>query len=267
MYPELFGILDSYVVMLLIGVVGALLTLFFYLRKRKAGRDEIIDLLWIGIVAIIAGIVFACLFENLYEFIESPSTYRWTWGMTFIGGAIGGAGVFLLLYFLYYKKHHKPILKDILIVAPGCISLAHAVGRIGCFLDGCCYGKDTDAWYGIYFPALNKTVIPTQLFEAAFLALLTIVLLILAFKKNWGYTFPVYLIAYSVWRFLIEFIRGDERGAFLGPFSPSQIWCMVLCVGGIALIFIYRRFVFLPVAEEIQDQGVADDHRPDEHID
>ena len=264
MYPKLFGLIDSYTVMILLGVIGALVTFFFYLRRQKMGRNEIIDLLWIGIVSVIAGIIFACLFENLYELIENPAAYHWTWGMTFIGGAIGGAGMFLLLYFLYYKKHHKPILREILVVAPGCITLAHAVGRIGCFLDGCCYGKETTAWYGIYFPTLGKTVIPTQLFEAAFLFVLSAVLIVLAFKLDWKYTFPVYLISYAVFRFLIEFIRGDERGAFLGPFSPSQIWCFVLCAGGIALIFILRRF--MPKAHEEQQEAVADDNEADQPV-
>ena len=244
MYPTIFGFIDSYVLMIIIGVILALVVFFFYLRKVKATRNEILDLLFVGIVAVFFGVIFACLFQNLYEFIEDPKHYKFTFGLTFIGGVVGGAGTFILMYFLYYLKRHQPIMKHILVAAPASITLAHAIGRIGCFLDGCCYGKETDSWIGVKFPHLPNPVIPTQLIESGFLFFLFAILFFLAFKFSFKYTMPIYIISYSIFRFIIEFYRGDERGAFIGIFSPSQVWCMVLFVFGIGLIFIYKYFIF-----------------------
>lgn len=242
MHPKLFGFLESYTTMILIGLVAAFLLLFFYFKKRL-DKNAMIDLLLNGIVAVIGGIVFAILFENLYEWIKYGSEYKFKLAMTFYGGLIGGAGCFLLFYFLYFKKHHNGIVKDLLICVPFCITAAHALGRIGCFLEGCCYGIASDAWFAIDFPNIGK-VIPTNLFEAVFLFILTGVLLLLVYKFNFKYTFPVYMLSYGVFRFLIEFIRGDERGAFVGPFSPSQIICMIMIVGAIALIIIEKKLIF-----------------------
>lgn len=245
MYPKLFGFLDSYVLMIILGVAAAFFVVIFYLIKKcKAQRNEIIDILLCAIVAVLAGVIFACLFENLYEFIQDPKTYKWTWGLTFYGGLFGGVAAFLLMYFFFYKRHHDGIIKKILICAPAAITVAHAIGRIGCFLDGCCYGKPTDSWIGVKFPHLAEKVIPTQLIEAIFLFLLFAILMVLIFVLNFRYTFPVYMISYAIFRFIIEFYRGDERGAFIGIFSPSQIWCMILFAGGIALIFIYKYVIF-----------------------
>lgn len=244
MCPYIFNVIDSYVVMLLLGVIAALLILLFFLKKNKASKVEIIDLSIIAIGAIIVGIIFACLFENLYEYIESPSTYKWTWGMTFYGGLFGGVITFFPLYFFWYKKHHSPILNKVLIIAPASITAAHFLGRIGCFLAGCCYGKETNAWYGIKFVTTTTKVIPTQLIEALGLLLLTIILVLLAFKKSFKYNFVIYMSCYGVMRFLIEFLRGDDRGAFLGVFSPSQIWCFALLIASVVYYFLAKKVIY-----------------------
>ena len=126
-------------------------------------------------------------------------------------------------------------INDILIIAPACITLAHGLGRIGCFFAGCCYGVETDSIFGVKFPHLDHNVYPTQLYEAMFLIILTAILSLLAFKYKNKYTMPIYLASYGVFRFLIEFLRGDDRGAFLfGIISPSQVFsiiCLVISVG------------------------------------
>ena len=75
MYPLIFGILDSYSVMLVVGFVLALTVLFIYLRKQKLSRNEIIDILICGIVAIAFGIIFAILFQNAYDLIYYGDNY------------------------------------------------------------------------------------------------------------------------------------------------------------------------------------------------
>ena len=245
MYPYIFGVIDSYVLFLFIGVIFAFLLLSLYFKfVHKKDKYFILDLLFSGIISVLFGVVFACLFENLYEFALDPTNYKWTFGMTFLGGLFGGVGGFLIMYFFYFKKRNGSAIKELLIISPSCITLAHAFGRIGCFLAGCCYGVETTSIIGVKFPFLDHKVIPTQLIECIFLFLLTLLMLLLAFKFKFKYSFVIYLLSYGIFRFVIEFFRGDERGAFLGIFSPSQVWCIVMILGAIPLYFLLKKLIF-----------------------
>lgn len=244
MCPKLFGIIDSYALMLIIGVIFALFLAFTYFKYKKVSNNFILDLLFTSVISIFMGVIFACLFENLYEFFENPDKYKFTFGMTFYGGLFGGSVTFILMYLFFIKKRNGRMMDKILIVAPSSITLAHSLGRIGCFLAGCCYGKETNMWYGIYFPTLEKIVIPTQLFESIFLLILSIVFTIIIFKTNFKYNIIIYLISYSIWRFLIEFLRDDPRGGFILGMSPSQFWCIALLIFSIPLFFFLKNVVF-----------------------
>jgi phosphatidylglycerol:prolipoprotein diacylglycerol transferase len=232
MLPKL-GFIDMYSLMILIGIVMCFVYLEIYYRKKKVSRLLISYFELDAVVAIILGFVFANLFQNLYNFIENPSSFSWSWAMTFYGGLIGGVSFFLLGYFLFIKKKYGPQMHDFLIIAPACITVAHGFGRIGCFCAGCCYGIETDSWLGVTFPGMTHKVFPTNLFEAIFLLVLSLVLLFLALKKNCIYNMPIYMMSYGAWRFGIEFIRGDHRGSFVGSLSPSQFWSILLFVAGV----------------------------------
>jgi phosphatidylglycerol:prolipoprotein diacylglycerol transferase len=116
------------------------------------------------------------------------------------------------------------------------IPLGHAFGRLGCFFYGCCYGKPTDSFIGVLFPPdsaagyLGVKVIPTQLISSFFLFVLFFILLFLRKKKRFdGQIALSYIILYSIFRFLIEFFRGDPRGTFL-HLSTSQFISLILVV-------------------------------------
>ena len=142
-------------------------------------------------------------------------------------------------------------MKEILIVAPICITCAHAFGRIGCFLAGCCYGQVTDSCIGVDFPNIGKRI-PTQLFESVFLFFLTIVLYFLIFVVKFKYTMHTYLAAYSIFRFVIEFFRGDDaRGATVLGLYPSQLVCIFIWIIFVpTLILIKKRFFNEPVTND-----------------
>jgi phosphatidylglycerol:prolipoprotein diacylglycerol transferase len=241
MYPDLFGVDNlSYTLCMVLGILLAFTIACLYLWKKGFKKNGIIDLLICACSAIVFGLVFAILFENLYEFIEYGTKHQWTWGMTFLGGLCGGVIGFLVPYFIM-RKNVKFDIKPILIIAPLCIAAAHCIGRVGCFLAGCCYGKPTDSWIGVDFPndGLGK-VIPTQLIEAIFLLLLSIALAVIILVKEFKYTFLIYLGTYSIFRFIIEFYRGDERGvAFI--LSPSQVWCIIIFLGLFPLYLLLRK--------------------------
>lgn len=242
MYPYLFNFIPSYGFFIALGLIAAFVLFTLYFKKNKTSKEEILDLLFVAIIAIIIGICFAVLFDNIYKTIKYGPTYHWGFSMTFMGGLFGGVIGFVGTYFLYYKRHHKPIFDKILIIAPACITLAHGFGRIGCFMAGCCYGLPTDSWIGITFPEVGK-VIPTQLIEAIFLFILSAILILFAFKKITNYTMVIYMIAYAIFRFIIEFYRGDDRGQG-GGLSPSQIWSIIMFVAAIPMFIFSRKLIF-----------------------
>lgn len=229
---------DIYPIMILIGVSIALIIMSSYLKRDDIDKKTITDIQLALVISVFFGIISAVLFENLYEFIEHPNTYSWTWGMTFLGGLIGGCALFFTLYFVWLRKKHPPFLSKLMTIAAGLVPLAHFFGRIGCVLDGCCYGIPTDKWYGIKFITTDTKVIPTNLFEAIFLLILATVLLILAYKTKIKALFPIYMISYSIFRFLIEFLRNDDRGALVPGLSPSQFWCILMFIGGVVYLTI-----------------------------
>lgn len=177
--------------MIALGIVACFVYLEIYYRKKKVSRLLVSAFELNGVAAIVMGFVFANLFQNLYDFIENPSAFAWSWSLTFYGGLFGGVLSFLLGYFSVIRKKFGPQMRDLLVIAPASIAVAHGFGRIGCFLAGCCYGVTTDSWLGVQFPGMTEKVFPTNLFEAIFLLILSGVLLCLALRKNSPFTMPV----------------------------------------------------------------------------
>jgi len=250
MYPNLLGFENSsYILMMILGVIFSIVIVGVYLKRVKY---NLLDLIVCALSAVFFGVIFAILFQNIYDAIEHAylnQPQKWTWAMTFFGGLIGGVIAFLVTYRIYYVKHNPPIINDLLKIAPCAITGAHAFGRLGCFLAGCCYGKETDSWIGIKFVTTTNKVIPTQLFEMIFLIILTIILAIFAFKEITIYEMPIYLISYGIWRFVIEFFRGDHRGGLPG-LSPSQYVAILMFIAGIVLIVLYKKKILMGVKNE-----------------
>ena len=261
MYPnELFNIfglsIDLYSICFLLGVIACFV--YTYIAMKKCGysptaRDTI---LIIGIFAILFGIFSGVLFQSIYDYIADPSKgFKITGRMTFIGGLIGGIVSYLAIYLIYVylinpKLKEKNFFKSDMNKGawygvrfiPASITVAHAFGRLGCLFAGCCHGKITDAWYGIYNVEVGAKTVPIQLFESIFLFVLTATMIVLFFKFHFKYNLSVYLVSYGIWRFVIEFFRADFRGNFIGGISPSQFWSIIMVLAGVAFFFIYRKF-------------------------
>ena len=244
MLPDpIFLNIHMYGVMIAVGILCAFLTLF-YLTKKKGVDVRFTDFIFYnGISSIVVGFGFATLFQSTYNYIKNPSAgFELGSGMTFIGGLIGGVACFLAIYFIFRKKYTTR-LYEVISLLPCSILIAHAFGRIGCFFAGCCYGKETDSFLGVQFPDLPHPVHPTQLYEAAFLFVLFAVSVYLILKKDFKHNLSLYLIAYGVFRFLIEYVRGDDRGELVGFVSPSQFWSILMVVAGVAIIFVMNRIL------------------------
>ncbi|MBQ7346533.1 MAG: prolipoprotein diacylglyceryl transferase [Clostridia bacterium] len=242
MYPyDLFLGLDLYDILIAVGFFAALMFFRFWGDRRNfsAGLQNLVIFSALG--AIIGGFGAATLFQAFYNFMESGVfELAKNTGATFYGGLIGGVLLFLLIYFVGGRL----ILRDgsavksffsMSEIAAGAIALAHGLGRVGCLCAGCCHGAITDAWYGVYNVHLDAKTVPIQLFEALFLFALAGVLTYRVWKGKKG-NFGLYLVAYAVWRFLIEYLRTDDRGATVVSFlTPSQLTAILLVLFGIGL--------------------------------
>jgi phosphatidylglycerol:prolipoprotein diacylglycerol transferase len=231
-----------YGVMVAVGILCAFIVLFWYNKIKKIDTGFTDFVFYNGIASIVVGFGFAALFQSVYDYIENPEAgFRFSGSITFIGGLIGGVICFLVVYFFFRKKYTTK-LYEVLSIIPCSIIIAHAFGRVGCFFAGCCYGKETDSFLGVKFPRLPSPVHPTQLYEAVFLFVLFAVCTYLLLKWNFRHNFSVYLISYGIFRFSIEYLRGDDRGELIGNVSPSQFWSLLMIVIGVGLIFLVRYF-------------------------
>lgn len=243
---------DLYPFLIAFSILIDVFLIEFYFRKNGYGKENAIAFELNLVIAAFFGVVGAILRQSLYDFIENPHAYHFTWSMTFFGGLLFGAGSFLLGYYFVIRKKYPKSLSPILSLAGACIPFSHGIGRIGCFLDGCCYGKPVPenspfAWIGIKFHTTSVKVYPTNLFECIFLLLLASILFYLVFKKHSSYTLPIYRISYGIFRFLMEYLRGDHRGNFIPGISPSQFWSLRLFISGIlyfVLLLILKRNKF-----------------------
>ena len=261
MYPDelfnIFGIsIDMYAICFIVGVIACLIFTIIAMKKSGYSASASDTIIIIGILAIILGLLFAVLFQSFYDFIANPSNgFKITGRMTFLGGLLGGVISFLGLYFLYVYAINPRLKKTnffksdmnkgvwyLVRIAPISITIAHGFGRIGCLFAGCCHGHVTTEWYGIWNAEVGAKTVPIQLYEAIFLFLLSGVMILLLFRFHLKDNMAIYLVSYGVWRFVIEYFRDDYRGNFIPGISPSQFWCIIMILGGIAIFFIYRYF-------------------------
>lgn len=244
-----------YGVCIAVGILVCLLVFYLYTKKKNMSAKVQDFIFIVAIISIILGFLCAKLYQAIYDWIDSgfSSFNFYDAGITAMGGFVGGAAVFLIVYFgagkyVFKGKEeglHKKEFNTILLCAPCCITVAHAFGRIGCLCAGCCHGKllsSTEYVFGgIYMNPTGDPAgyyVPTQLYESLFLFALFAVLSVMYFKRS-NITMQIYLIAYGVWRIFIEFFRDDYRGAFVLGLAPSQWQSIIFIAGGIAMLLIY----------------------------
>ena len=243
---------------------------FYFLSKRNGMPTKVQDFVMITLIAGLAvGFFAAQVFQAFYNWLDGKPFKIFGAGFTVMGGLIGGAGAFLLFYFLvgrfYFRGKDKGLhvknFNTLFRVAPICIVIAHGLGRIGCLMSGCCHGAylGQDFVFGGIW--MNGTVngvhkwgyyVPTQLYEALFLLALAAFMTVLLYKRC-NVLMSVYLIAYGLWRIFIEFFRTDQRGAIVLGLAPSQWQSILFIAGGILLFVVYKLKkypIFLPKANE-----------------
>ncbi len=221
---------------------------------RRAGRDAQFcsDLLfWVMIAGLVGGRI-AYIASEFRDYAADPRQIFaiWKGGLIFYGGFIGA----ILAVYIFARRHHIAFLA-LLDFAMTSLPLAHALGRIGCFMTGCCFGAPRQNWPGIAFPAFSPPwdrhielglitrqascslpVHPVQLYETLWnLALYPILLLVFRRRKADGVTTGTYLLLYPLGRFLLEGLRGTER-IYVGPISTAQLVSLAMMALGAMLL-------------------------------
>ncbi len=242
MYNDILTIgpvtIHGYGLMIGIGVAVALLLGDYRAKKKGLNGDLIYGL---TITTVILGFVAARILFIITEwknFLQNPMSYITGSGFVVFGGIIGG----LLTIFGYCKWKKMDFWAYLDLMIPS-VAIAQGFGRVGCFLAGCCYGKETNSPLGItftnsHFAPNHVKLLPSQLFMAAGDFVIAAVLLWYSNKNpSKGKTSMLYLMLYSAGRFLVEFTRNDDRG-FVGALSTSQFIGIFTFIAGAVMYFV-----------------------------
>lgn len=240
-----YGVLlaAAYLIGLQLGVV----------RARRAGIDpaRVMDL---GIYLIIAALVGAKLMLIAVDWEYFKSQPRELLSLVRAGGVFYGGLIAAVAVGLWLVRRYKlPAWTTGDLMAPG-IALGHIVGRFGCLMAGCCYGRPTDVAWAITFTdplaatnvgtPLGIPLHPTQLYDAG-AELIILGLLLFTERKGRpfaGRTFWGYLLLYGISRFIIEFYRGDaNRGTVMAGLSTSQFVSLLLVPASLLMLVYLRR--------------------------
>lgn len=163
-------------------------------------------------------------------------------GFVVFGGIIGG----IFTGWLYCRIKKLTFFKYADVILPS-VALAQGFGRIGCFLAGCCYGKETEGILSVTFQESayapnHVALIPAQLYSSGLDFLHFFLLVMIARnKKSDGQVTACYLIFYSVGRFIIEFFRGDIIRGSVGVLSTSQFISFFTGIAGVVMMILVSR--------------------------
>ncbi|MCD4733256.1 prolipoprotein diacylglyceryl transferase [bacterium] len=257
MFPDLFSCgeltLRAYGLMLAISFLAGMLAASWRADRRGIEPKHVFDL---SLVILVTSIIGARLFHFFFHYSSYAITGEpflqllriWDGGLMLFGGF-----VFALVGSIIYLKIKKLPLWELTDILSPSVMLGLGFTRIGCFLNGCCYGKPTDSWLGVVYPNnapvyfslrthihAGTPVYPTQLMESiagfAFFGLL--ILVERKWKRFHGFTFGLMVTLFGLWRLFIEEFRfrEDDMHAFWGLLSKNQIISIVIVLAGIAIL-------------------------------
>ncbi len=260
MYPVLFDLhlwrlgtftVGTYGLFYALGFLLALRLAVGYARRDGIEAARIVDL---GIVTLLAGFVGAKLLLYLLDvryYLEHPM--QMLTGLRSAGVFYGGFGMAALAAIAYVRRQGLPLGRVADLAAPS-LALGQAVGRLGCFAAGCCFGKACDLPWAVTFTdprayeltgvTLGVPLHPTQIYHAlADLLILVITARLMRRRRFDGQVFWVYVLAYAVLRIVVEVFRGDvARGVFFGGrVSTSQIIAAPVVLLAAALLYVLAR--------------------------
>jgi phosphatidylglycerol---prolipoprotein diacylglyceryl transferase len=240
MHPILFTIgpvtIYSYGVMLATAVLVCAYFLSLDAKRCNISQDTAYDLVfWCMLGGILGARIFYVFIEwsyfsgNLWE-IPMLQKGGLAWQGGFLGGVLAG---------VWFTRSRKLSLRPIMDLVAPYIALGQSIGRIGCFFNGCCYGKPVP--WGIYFPMHQARLYPTQLFECAGLLLIFLILKKAQSKPHQaGFIFVFYLWLAAIERFIVEFYRADHD-LLWGNLSLAQYVALGVFAAGLILMKVFKQ--------------------------
>lgn len=244
MKNELFSIgpftVYGYGLMIAVGFLSAYLCCEYRAKKQKLDPELLFGILVCSILGGLAGAKVLYWITRLPDILKNPAIlWNLADGFVVYGGIIGG----VLLGAGYVIKKKAPFWCYFDLVMPS-VALAQGFGRLGCFLAGCCYGRETDSWIGMAFHHSSYApngvnLIPTQLISSG-LNFLNFGILVLLHRRRRGdgQIGALYFVFYSVGRFFMEYFRGDLIRGTVGELSTSQFISVFMFAAGVILLFV-----------------------------
>ena len=227
MRMELFSIgpftIYSYGLMIAVGILVCIAMGMYRAKKRGMSDDAVLTIAIIGVLSGFIGAKLLYVIVEFDQFIEDPMSVMGGEGFVVYGGIIVG----VLSAVIYCRQKKLVFLEYFDLLAPS-IAVAQGFGRIGCFLAGCCYGRETDSFLGVVFPEHSMApsgvkLLPTQLFSSAGDFLIMAILLLYSRKTR-----P-------------KVLRADDRGT-VGSLSTSQFISIGIVAVGLILFFSNKLF-------------------------
>lgn len=275
MFPELFKIpgidftVNTYGALLALAFLAGLFVMARQAEADKLDKNRMYDL---GLWVLVASLIGSKLLMIVTDWNEYQGDWRQFFSLDFLrsGGVFYGGFIGAVIASVIMMRIYKlPWWRTADAFAPG-IAIGQAIGRLGCFSAGCCWGKPTTAFCGVHFSDKGHEITnvptivahlpaaiqqqwaeklggltapihlhPVQLYEVGATLLIFVILLVMARKRRFhGQIVLAYALLYAVARFTIEFWRDDPRGALLG-LSTSQLIALLIFIGGI-IALIYR---------------------------
>jgi phosphatidylglycerol:prolipoprotein diacylglycerol transferase len=242
--------IHSYGFMMALGVALGLWFIYRQAKKQGLNAPRLLDAAFYIMIVALVGAKLILFVGNAGYYFKNPKELIW---VARTGGVFQGGLAFGVLFALWYFRRHKmPTWKIADLVVPA-LALGHGFGRIGCFLAGCCYGTECALPWKTTFTSeyahnltgipLGTPLHPVQLYEAALNFLNALILFLVLKKKRFdGQVFSLYILNYSIIRYITEFFRGDhaERVFLLRGPSPflSVTYPQLFCLIGLAASFL-----------------------------
>jgi len=249
MFPDLFSIgpftLHTYGLFVAFGFFAGLAVAVKTGKSEGLGPQQVMDMGFIIIFAAITGSRLMYVLINISHYLERPADIFKVWqgGLVFSGGII----CVVLAVGWYARRHGLSIWKVADLWAPAA-AIGQGIGRIGCFMAGCCYGKPTGSEWGVVFthphclaPA-NISLHPTQVYSSLSGFVIFVVLILLYSRKKFeGQVLLWFLILHSTSRLAIERFRGDGRGIIPGTeMTATQFVTTLILVASVITLLVLK---------------------------
>ena len=250
MHPDLFTIgpvtIHTYGLFVALGFFAGLLITRRLGSSIGISRDQVMDMGFIIILAAMVGSRLLYILMNTSYYTRNPlDMFKiWQGGLVFSGGVLA-----VVLTMVWYTKRHGLSLGKIADLWTPAVAIGEAIGRIGCLMAGCCYGKPTDMIWGITFTnphclanPLHVPLHPTQIYTSlGGLVIFVTVMLLYSKKKFEGQVFLWFLILHSTARLAIERFRGDDRGALLSSgMSMTQFVAVLILFTAVGVLIVVK---------------------------